>query len=120
MDYSSRILNLRLDTRAEVAPMKFGHADARYAAAEIAREAEAEIEELKAKLEIEAATKEEWAARAMNAEAKLLVEYEDCEECDGEGFVFGGGDACGVKLKCDECNGTGLIPDVHEEPEDNE
>ena len=46
MDYSSRILNLRLDTRAEVAPMKFGHADARHAAAEIAREAEAEIEEL--------------------------------------------------------------------------
>jgi hypothetical protein len=89
MDYSSRILNLRLDTRAEVAPMKFGHADARYAAAEIAREAEAEIEELKAKLavagkalnrllrppnghpHIEAATKEEWAARAMNAEDKL-------------------------------------------------
>jgi hypothetical protein len=50
MDYSSRILNLRLDTRAEVAPMKFGHADARHAAAEIAREAEAEIEELEAKL----------------------------------------------------------------------
>jgi len=89
MDYSSRILNLRLDTRAEVAPMKFGHADARYAAAEIAREAEAEIEELKAQLavagkalnrllrppnghpHIEAATKEEWAARAMNAEANL-------------------------------------------------
>jgi hypothetical protein len=46
---------------------------------------------------IEAATKEEWAVRAMNAEAKLLV-----------------------KLKCDECNGTALIPDVHEEPEDNE
>ena len=51
MDYSSRILNLRLDTRAEVAPMKFGHADARYAAAEIARQAEAKIEELEAKLE---------------------------------------------------------------------
>jgi hypothetical protein len=50
MDYSSRILNLRLDTRAEVAPMKFGHADARHAAAEIAREAEAKIEELEAKL----------------------------------------------------------------------
>ena len=50
MDYSSRILNLRLDTRAEVAPMKFGHADARYAAAEIARQAEAKIEELEAKL----------------------------------------------------------------------
>ena len=101
MDYSSRILNLRLDTRAEVAPMKFGHADARYAAAEIAREAEAEIEELKSKLElagralnrllhptysdlrIEAATKEEWAARAINAEAK------------------------------------GMIPDVHEEPEED-
>jgi hypothetical protein len=89
MDYSSRILNLRLDTRAEVAPMKFGHADARYAAAEIAREAEAEIEELKAQLavagkalnrllrpphsdpRIEAATKEEWAVRAMNAEAEI-------------------------------------------------
>ena len=51
MDYSSRILNLRLDTKAEVAPMKFGHADARHAAAEIARQAEAEIEELEAKLE---------------------------------------------------------------------
>tara|TARA_R110002126_G_C10099795_1_gene466050 strand:- start:62 stop:301 length:240 start_codon:yes stop_codon:yes gene_type:complete len=50
MDYSSRILNLRLDTRAEVAPMKFGHADARHAAAEIARQAEAKIEELEAKL----------------------------------------------------------------------
>ena len=50
MDYSSRILNLRLDTKAEVAPMKFGHADARHAAAEIARQAEAKIEELEAKL----------------------------------------------------------------------
>ncbi len=46
MDYSSRILNLRLDTRAEVAPMKFGHADARHAASEIAREADADIEDL--------------------------------------------------------------------------
>jgi hypothetical protein len=71
MDYSSRILNLRLDTRAEVAPMKFGHADARHAAAEIAREAEAKIEELEASL----AEQVEWVRRLADdlivAEAKL-------------------------------------------------
>ena len=70
MDYSSRILNLRLDTRAEVAPMKFGHADARHAAAEIAREAEAEIEELKAQLE---AYQAQLAAEARKLRATTVI-----------------------------------------------